>query len=60
LINDAICIVTPQFLREHRQWVVKGASSLFMMDAASGMHVNDLANVYQVEALLKMRQVHMK
>lgn len=60
LINDAIYIVTPQFLREHRQWIVKGASGLFMMDAASGVNVNDLADVYQVEALLKMRQADMK
>jgi N-acylneuraminate cytidylyltransferase/CMP-N,N'-diacetyllegionaminic acid synthase len=31
-----------------------------MMDAVSGVDVDDLADVYQVEALLKMRQAQME
>jgi N-acylneuraminate cytidylyltransferase/CMP-N,N'-diacetyllegionaminic acid synthase len=60
VINGAIYIATPQFLREHRRLAVAGLSDLFMMDAVSGVDVDDLADVYQVEALLKMRQAQME
>lgn len=60
VINGAIYIVTPQFLREHREFTQEGLSELFVMDPISGVDVDDLADVFQVEALLKMRQMQLK
>ncbi|KUJ71624.1 cytidylyltransferase domain-containing protein [Thiomicrospira sp. WB1] len=56
VINGAIYIVTPQWLREHGEFIAEGESELFEMDPISGVDIDDLADVFQVEALLKMRQ----
>jgi|UPI0004A752E7 N-acylneuraminate cytidylyltransferase/CMP-N,N'-diacetyllegionaminic acid synthase len=60
VINGAIYIVTPQFLRSHREFTGEGLSELFVMDPISGVDIDDLADVFQVEALLKMRQTQLK
>ncbi|MGC9386987.1 MAG: cytidylyltransferase domain-containing protein [Hydrogenovibrio sp.] len=60
VINGAIYIVTPQFLRQHQEFTREGLSELFVMDPISGVDIDDLADVFQVEALLKMRQMQLK
>ncbi|MBN2605912.1 MAG: acylneuraminate cytidylyltransferase family protein [Thiotrichales bacterium] len=60
VINGAIYIVTPQWLREKGEFTGEGESELFVMDCISGVDIDDLTDVFQVEALLKMRQMQLK
>lgn len=60
VINGAIYIVTPEYLRKNREFTTGGDSELFMMDAVSGVDIDDLADVFQVESLLKMRKMQLK
>ncbi|MDX1796843.1 MAG: acylneuraminate cytidylyltransferase family protein [Hydrogenovibrio sp.] len=60
VINGAIYIVTPQWLREKGEFTAEGESELFVMDPISGVDIDDLSDVFQVEALLKMRQMQLK
>lgn len=60
VINGAIYVVTPQWLREKGEFTAEGESELFVMDCISGVDVDDLSDVFQVEALLKMRQMQLK
>lgn len=53
-IDGALYVVTPQWLREKRNFVVEGETELYEISAISGMDVDDLADVFQVEAYLKM------
>jgi len=60
VINGAIYIVTPKFLRKNGEFTTGGDSELFVMDVVSGVDVDDLADVFQVESLLKMRKMQLK
>lgn len=60
VINGAIYVVTPQWLREKGEFTAEGESELFVMDPISGVDIDDLTDVFQVEALLKMRQMQLK
>lgn len=60
VINGAIYIVTPEFLRKNKEFTTEGGSELFVMDTISGVDIDDLADVFQVESLLKMRQLQLK
>ncbi|MPQ76944.1 cytidylyltransferase domain-containing protein [Hydrogenovibrio sp. JE_KL2] len=60
VINGAIYIVTPQWLREKGEFTGERESELFVMDCISGVDIDDLTDVFQVEALLKMRQMQLK
>lgn len=60
VINGAIYVVTPQWLREKGEFTAEGQSELFVMDPISGVDIDDLTDVFQVEALLKMRQMQLK
>jgi N-acylneuraminate cytidylyltransferase/CMP-N,N'-diacetyllegionaminic acid synthase len=60
VINGAIYIVTPEYLRQHGEFTSNGDSELYVMDAVSGTDIDDLADVFQVESLLKMRKMQLK
>ena len=60
VINGAIYIVTPDYLRKQGAFTAEGGSELFVMDSISGVDIDDLADVFQVEALLKMRQKQLR
>lgn len=53
-INGALYIVTPKWLRKHGNFVVEGKTQLFEMTSVSGVDVDDLSDIFQVEAYLKM------
>lgn len=54
VINGALYIATPQWLRKHGDFVIEGQTKLFEMTTVSGIDVDDLSDIYQVEAHLKM------
>lgn len=60
VINGAIYIVTPEYLRKNGEFTTGGDSELFVMDSISGVDIDDLADVFQVESLLKMRHMQLK
>lgn len=53
-INGALYIVSPQWLREQGNFVVEGQTKLYEMSAVAGTDVDELADIFQVEAYLKM------
>lgn len=53
-INGALYIVTPQWLREKGNFVIEGETELYKMSSVSGTDVDELADIFQVEAYLKM------
>lgn len=53
-INGAIYIVKPQWLREQGNFVVESKTSLFEMTSVAGVDVDDLTDIFQVEAYLRM------
>ncbi|QCU90468.1 cytidylyltransferase domain-containing protein [Thiomicrorhabdus sediminis] len=53
-INGALYVVTPSFLREKRNFVVEGLTELYEISSIKGTDVDELADIFQVEAYLKM------
>ena len=59
VINGAIYIVSPKYLRKNGKFTTGGDSELFIMDPVSGIDIDDIADVFQVESLLKMRKMQL-
>ena len=53
-INGALYIVKPQWLREKGNFVVESETQLFEMTSVAGVDVDDLTDIFQVEAYLRM------
>ncbi|MBD3814999.1 MAG: acylneuraminate cytidylyltransferase family protein [Halothiobacillus sp.] len=53
-INGALYIVTPAWLRQQGNFVVEGKTHLLEMTSVAGVDVDDLTDIFQVEAYLKM------
>ena len=53
-INGALYIVKPDWFRAHKTFVVEGETALFEMSPIAGMDVDELVDVFKVEAYLKM------
>lgn len=53
-INGALYIVKPEWLREKGNFVVESETALFEMTAVAGVDVDDLTDIFQVEAYLRM------
>ncbi|WP_319381551.1 acylneuraminate cytidylyltransferase family protein [Thiomicrorhabdus sp.] len=53
-INGALYIVRPQWLRQHGNFVVESKTTLFEMTSVAGVDVDDLTDIFQVEAYLRM------
>lgn len=53
-INGALYIVKSDWFRTHKTLVVEGETKLFEMSPIAGMDVDELVDVFKVEAYLKM------
>ena len=53
-INGAFYLVKTEWFLEHQQFVVEGQTELFEMSPIAGMDVDELVDVFKVEAYLKM------
>lgn len=53
-INGAFYLVKPEWFLEKNAFVVEGETELFEMSAVAGMDVDELVDVFKVEAYLKM------
>ncbi len=56
VINGAIYVVSTQYLREKASFTSDGDSELFVMDAVSGVDIDDLTDIFQAESILKARK----
>jgi len=53
-INGAFYLVKPNWFRENKTFVVENETELFEMSPIAGMDVDELVDVFKVEAYLKM------
>lgn len=53
-INGAFYLVKPDWFREKQAFVVEGETELFEMSPVAGIDVDELVDVFKVEAYLKM------
>ncbi|MBD3824538.1 MAG: acylneuraminate cytidylyltransferase family protein [Epsilonproteobacteria bacterium] len=53
-INGALYLVKPQWFRDKKALVVENETKLFEMSPIAGMDVDELVDVFKVEAYLKM------
>lgn len=53
-INGAFYLIKPDWFREQRAFVVENETKLFEMSPIAGMDVDELVDVFKVEAYLKM------
>jgi len=53
-INGALYLVKPEWFLQEGRLVVEGKTKLFEMNPISGMDVDELVDVFKVEAYLKM------
>lgn len=53
-INGAFYLVKPDWFREHKTFVIENETELFEMSPIAGMDVDELVDVFKVEAYLKM------
>lgn len=56
VINGALYIATPQWLREQGEFTIEGKTFLFETSPIVGMDVDALIDVYQIEAYLRIEQ----
>jgi len=57
VINGAIYIATPQWIRAHQGFTVEGKTQLFETTPEEGVDVDCLTDVYWVEALLRAKSI---
>jgi len=53
-LNGAFYIVKPNWFKEQKAFVVEGETALFEMSSIAGIDVDELVDVFKVEAYLKM------
>lgn len=53
-VNGAFYIVKPSWFKEQKAFVVEGETALFEMSSIAGIDVDELVDVFKVEAYLKM------
>ncbi|MEA1988094.1 MAG: acylneuraminate cytidylyltransferase family protein [Pseudomonadota bacterium] len=53
-INGAFYLVKPDWFREHKTFVIENETALFEMSPIAGIDVDELVDVFKVEAYLKM------
>ncbi|MBN2864658.1 MAG: acylneuraminate cytidylyltransferase family protein [Thiotrichales bacterium] len=53
-VNGALYLVKPDWFRKHKTFVIEGETELFEMSPIAGMDVDELVDVFKVEAYLKM------